>query len=115
MQKYIKEIVLSAVIALSLIVHFFDLLNDSMMFSGVIVIIILGYITTLFQESIQDERDEQIRFQTNRYLYILTTFILLAIIIYKIFTHINYQEELLILTIISIAKIILSKFLNEHN
>ncbi len=115
MKNYIKEIILGSLIAFSLIVHFFDLLNDSMMFSGIIVIIILGYITTLFQEKTSDERDEYIRNKTNRYLFVLTTTLLLLIIIFKIFTHIDYKQELLLLTIIAFAKIVLNKFLTDNN
>jgi hypothetical protein len=115
MQKYFKEILLVILISLSLFVHFFDLLDESMMFSGLIVLIILGYITTLFQEKTQDERDEQIRYKTNRYLYILMISFLLISIIYKIFAHIDYNTELILLTTISFAKIILNKFINENS
>lgn len=111
----IKEYVLGAVILLAFALYYFDILKDGMMISGVFAVIIMLYISMIWREEVLDERDEYIRAKTDRYLYIITLVILLSDVAYKTFAHQSYMSDVVILTILSLSKIILGKFLKDRN
>ena len=67
------------------------------------------YIGIIWQEKMYDERDEYIRAKVDRYLYIITLGLIFADIVYKTFAHQSYMDGVIILTILSLAKVILSK------
>lgn len=110
-----KEYVLSVLIIGSFITYYFDLLHDGMMTSGIIAVVVMVYIGIIWQEQTHDERDEYIRSKVDRILYIMTLVLLLADITYKTFAHVSYMNELSILTILSIAKVVLSKSIHTHS
>ena len=109
MHTKIKEYVLAFVIIATFITYYFDLLKDGMMMSGIFAVVIMVYISMLWAEKIEDERDEYIRSKVDRILYILTLVIVLGDIIYKTFSHQSYMSDIIILTILSLSKIVLSK------
>lgn len=110
-----KEFSIALLILGSFITYYFDLLHDGMMMSGVIAVILMVYIGIIWQEQTHDERDEYIRSKVDRILYIVTLVLLLIDITHKTFAHISYMSELVILTTLSLAKVILSTFLrNKH-
>ncbi len=111
----IKEYVLGAVILLAFALYYFDVLKDGMMISGIFAVIIMLYISMIWREEVLDERDEYIRSKTDRYLYIVTLIIILLDVVYKTFTHQSYMSEVIILTILSLSKIVLGKFLKDRN
>ena len=109
MHTKIKEYVLAFVIIATFITYYFDLLKDGMMMSGIFAVVIMVYISMLWAEKIEDERDEYIRSKVDRILYILTLVIVLGDIVYKTFSHQSYMSDIIILTILSLSKIVLSK------
>lgn len=115
MHTKIKEYVLAFVIIATFITYYFDLLKDGMMMSGIFAVVIMAYISMLWAEKIEDERDEYIRSKVDRILYIFTLIILLGDIVFKTFSHQSYMSDIIILTILSLSKIILSKVIkNTH-
>ena len=70
MHTKIKEYVLAFVIIATFITYYFDLLKDGMMMSGIFAVVIMVYISMLWAEKIEDERDEYIRSKVDRILYI---------------------------------------------
>lgn len=108
MQTKIKEYVLAFLIIVSFATYYFDLLKDGMVVSGIIAVVILLYISMLWAEKIHDERDEYIRGKVDRWLYIITLVLLFADIVYKTFAHLSYMDDVVLLTILSLTKIILS-------
>jgi O-antigen/teichoic acid export membrane protein len=86
-----------------------------MVMSGIFAVIIMVYIGIIWQEKVYDERDEYIRAKVDRYLYILTLGLLFIDIAYKTLTHQSYMEGVVILTILSLAKVILSKTIHSKH
>ena len=113
MHTKIKEYVLAFVIIATFITYYFDLLKDGMMMSGIFAVVIMVYISMLWAEKIEDERDEYIRSKVDRILYILTLVIVLGDIVYKTFSHQSYMSDIIILTILSLSKIVLSKVIKD--
>jgi hypothetical protein len=111
----IKEYVLGAVILFAFALYYFDVLKDGMMISGVFAVVIMLYISMIWREDVVDERDEYIRSKTDRYLFIITLAVILIDVIYKTFAHESYMSDVIILTILSLSKIILGKFLKDRN
>lgn len=115
MHTKIKEYVVALVIIGTFVTYYFDLLKDGMMMSGIFAVVIMVYISMLWAEKIKDERDEYIRSKVDRILYILTLVIVLGDIIYKTFSHQSYMSDIIILTILSLSKIVLSKVIKDTN
>jgi hypothetical protein len=111
----VKEYILGFLILASFITYYFDLLKDGMMMSGLIAVVVMLYISMMWSEKVNDERDEYIRSKVDRWLYIITTSLFLIDIIYKTFAHLSYMSEIIILTILALSKIILSKAVKERN
>jgi hypothetical protein len=86
-----------------------------MMMSGLLAVVVMLYISLMWSEKVSDERDEYIRSKVDRWLYIITMSLFLIDIIYKTFTHQSYMSEIVILTVLALAKIILSKVVKERN
>jgi hypothetical protein len=115
MNIQVKEYILAVLIIGTFITYYFDLLKDGMMVSGIFAVVILLYVGLIWAEKIQDERDEYIRSKVDRSLYILTLLLLLTDIIYKTLTHQGYMSAVMILTVLSLVKILLSKFIKNTN
>ncbi len=111
----IKEYVLALLIVLSFLAYYFDLFKDGMMMSGIFAVVIMVYIGIIWQEKVYDERDEYIRSKIDRYLYILTLCLIFAGIVYKTITHQSYMDDVVILTVLSLAKVILSKTVQNNH
>ncbi len=109
------EIILGIILFAFFLVHILGLLDKSMMLSGFLVITVCAYIALLFQEKISDERDEYIRSKVDRYVFIYVISLLMLVIIYKTFTHIDYSYELFALFSISIIKLVLAKTIKSNN
>lgn len=110
-----KEYILAGLIIISFIAYYYDLLKDGMMMSGIFVAIIALYISLMWAEKIHDERDEYIRSKVDRILYITTLVLLLGDIIYKTFSHASYMNEIILLTILSLTKIVVSTMIKEKS
>lgn len=110
-----KEYILSLVIVLTFITYYFDLLKDGMMMSGVFAVVIMIYISIIWAEKAHDERDEYIRSRVDRYLYILTLILIFLDIVYKTLLHESYMDGVIILTVLSLTKILLSRFMRSRN
>jgi hypothetical protein len=110
-----KEYIVSVLIVVSFITYYFDLLHDGMMTSGVIALVLTVYIGIIWQEKVHDERDEYIRAKVDRILYISTLVLLLIDIIHKTFAHTSYMSEIIILTVLSLVKVVLSKIIKESH
>jgi hypothetical protein len=110
-----KEYILGFLILVSFITYYFDLLKDGMMMSGLLAVVVMLYISMIWSEKVYDERDEYIRSKVDRWLYIITMSLFLIVIVYKTFSHESYMTEIIILTILALAKIILSKVVKESN
>lgn len=115
MSQKSKEIILGVSLVSLFIIYYFNLLNDGMMVSGVITLVIALYTVLIWQEKIYDERDEYIRSKVDRYLYVSTSIMLMIDIVYKTFTHTSYVPTLLILCALSIIKIFLSRFIKDNS
>ena len=113
MKIKIGEFVLGISIVLLFLVHYFGFLDQSMIFSGILVTLVCAFIGLVWKEQALDEREEFIRTKTDRYLFLLTLSLISLSIIYKTFNHINYFEELLLLVILSIIKLFLSRFISK--
>lgn len=114
MKKY-AEFYLGLIILSLMFVHFFGLLDQSMMFSGLILILSFTFIGLVWGERSVDERDEFIRAKTDRYLYLLTLTSLSVLILFKTFAHIDYFYELILISILTFGKLVISKYLkNTH-
>ncbi len=111
----IQEYVLALLIVLSFLAYYFDLFKDGMMMSGIFAVVIMVYIGIIWQEKIYDERDEYIRAKVDRYLYILTLGLIFVDIIYKTFAHQSYMDGVIILTVLSLTKVILSKTIHSSH
>lgn len=111
----IKEYVLAFLIVLSFLAYYFDLFKDGMMMSGIFAVVIMLYISIIWQEKINDERDEYIRSKIDRYLYLLTLSLIFIDTMYKTFTHQSYMDAVIILTVLSLAKVVLSKTIQNNN
>lgn len=110
-----KEYLLAFLILGSFVTYYFDLLKDGMVMSGLFAVVMMIYIGIIWQEKISDERDEFIRSKVDRMLYIITLILLLIDITIKTFAHVSYMNELIILTTLSLAKVIVSAVLrNKH-
>lgn len=115
MKLSLKEYILPTVIIGTFLVYYFDLLKDGMMMSGLLAVVMTLYISMMWAEKVEDERDEYIRSNVDRILYILVLVLLLIDIVYKTFTHESYMSEVIILVILSLSKIILSKTMKHNN
>ncbi len=104
-----------ALIVVAFLAYYFDLFKDGMVISGVFAVVIMVYIGIIWQERAHDEREEYIRSKVDRYLYILTLLLVFVDIIYKTFTHESYMNDVIILTVLSLTKIVLSKTISNHN
>ena len=106
---------LGGLIALAFLSYYFDFFKDGMVTSGIIVLVLVLYIALMFAETVHDERDEYIRSKVDRILYILTLLLILGDIIWKTFSHFSYMSEVVLLTILSLSKIIVAKVIkNSH-
>lgn len=85
------------------------------MISGIFAIVIMVYIGSIWQEKIYDERDEYIRAKVDRYLYILTLSLIFMDVVYKTLTHQSYMSGVLILTVLSLTKVVLSKTIQNNH
>lgn len=110
-----KEYILGCLILATFVTYYFDLLKDDMMMSGLIAVLVMLYISLLWSEKVNDERDEYIISKVDRWLYIITMSLFLVDIIYKTFSHQSYMSEIVILTILALSKITLSKLVKERN
>ncbi len=110
-----KEYILGFSILTTFVIYYFDLLKDGMVMSGLIAVLVMLYISVLWNENVNDERDEYIRSKVDRYLYIITMSLFLMDIIYKTFSHQSYMSEIIILTILALSKIFLSKLVKSNN
>jgi hypothetical protein len=110
-----KEYILAGLIIASFIAYYCDLLQDGMVMSGILATIIVLYIGLVWAEKIHDERDEYIRSKVDRILYLVTLVILLVDIVYKTFTHQSYMSEILLLTILSLTKVVVSTMIKEKS
>ena len=116
MTSFIRnELLLGALLIGLLIAHFLGLFDSGMMISGLMVVFSCFYIGFLWRESIYDERDEYIRAKVDRALYIGTMFLLTGVIVYKAFAHTNYTSEILIISLLSFGKIIMSYIIKKRN
>ena len=111
----LNEIALSGLLAGLLIAHFLGLFDPGMMVSGLMVVFISAYIGFLWRESVYDERDEYIRSKVDRILYIFTLVLLTTAIVYKAFAHINYISEIIIISLLSFGKILMSYYIKNKN
>lgn len=111
----LKEYVLAFLILASFATYYFDLLQDGMMTSGIIAVVIMLYISMIWAEKINDERDEYIRSKVDRFLYIITLVVILGDIVHKTFAHESYMSSVVILTILSLSKILLSYTIKNNN
>lgn len=109
----INEITLAGLLAGLLVAHFLGLFDPGMMVSGLMVVFSCAYIGFLWRESIYDERDEYIRAKVDRILYIFTLLLLTVVIVYKAFAHENYISEILIISLLSFGKIIISYIIKK--
>jgi hypothetical protein len=110
-----KEYALPALILASFITYYFDFLKDGMMISGIFSVLIMLYIGILWREQIKDERDDFIRSKVDRYLFISTLGFIFIDILYKTYNHQSYMSEVIILTALSLLKIILSKTIDRKH
>jgi O-antigen/teichoic acid export membrane protein len=104
-----------ALIVFSFLAYYFDVFKDGMMISGIFAVVIMVYMGIIWQEHAHDEREEYIRSKVDRYLYILTLLLLFINIIHKTFTHESYMDSVIILTILSLTKVILSKTISNQS
>lgn len=104
----INEIALGLSLITLLIVHFLGLFDSDMMISGLVVVFSCAYVGLLWREGVYDERDEYIRAKVDRMLYILTLILLIIAIIYKTFSHLDYTSEILMISLLSFGKILMS-------
>jgi hypothetical protein len=111
----VKESILGFLILISFAAYYFDWLHDGMMTSGIVAVLIMLYISMIWSEKVYDERDEYIRSKVDRLLYISTLIMLLIDIVYKTFSHQSYMSEISILTVLALAKILLSKVIKDKN
>ena len=109
----LNEIVLAFLLFGLLVAHFLGLFDPGMMVSGLMVVFSCAYIGFLWRESVYDERDEYIRAKVDRILYIVTLLLLTAVIVYKAFAHVNYISEILIISLLSFGKIIISYIIKK--
>lgn len=111
----INEVALSTLLVILLVAHFLGLFGKGMMVSGLMVVFSCAYIGFLWRESIFDERDEYIRAKVDRMLYIFTLLLLTIVIVYKAFAHTDYTSEILVVSLLSFGKIIMSYIIkNKH-
>lgn len=115
MKTKIKEYVLAFLIIATFATYYFDLLKDGMMVSGALAVVIMLYISLLWSEKVLDERDEFIRSKVSRLLYIITIVLILLDIIYKTFQHESYISSIIILTVLSLSKILLSMTIKDKS
>lgn len=116
-KKFIKlnEVTLGGTLFGLLIAHFLGLFDSKMILSGIMVVFSCIYIGFLWRESVYDERDEYIRAKVDRLLYIATLLLLTIVIVYKAFAHINYTSEIIVISLLSFAKIVISFIIkNKH-
>ena len=110
-----NEVVLGGLLLGLLVAHFLGLFDPGMMVSGLMVVFSCAYIGFLWRESVYDERDEYIRSKVDRLLYILTLILLTIVIVYKAFSHSSYISEILIISLLSFGKIIMSYYIKNKN
>ncbi len=115
MNNKISEYILGTSIVLLFLIHYFGFLDQGMMYSGIIILLVCSFIGLIWKEKVLDERDEFIRAKTDRYLFLLTLSIVSISILIKTFSHQDYFDELLLLTILSICKLMISKFLTSKH
>ncbi len=110
-----QEYVMPTLIVLSFLAYYFDVFKDGMMISGIFAVVIMVYMGIIWQEHAHDEREEYIRSKVDRYLYIITLLLLFINILHKTFTHESYMDSVIILTLLSLAKIVLSKTISNQS
>jgi len=111
----LNEIALAGLLFGLLVAHFLGLFDPGMMVSGLMVVFTSAYIGFLWRESVYDERDEYIRAKVDRTIYIFTLLLLTIVIVYKAFAHVSYLSEIIIISLLSFGKIIVSYFIkNRH-
>ena len=109
------ELTLLFLLGMVAIVHYMGLLDMKMYFSGIIFFAVCVYISFLWKEAKGDERDEYIKAKTDRYLFLLCNFIISLYILLGIILHFDFSIPLLFLSIMTLSKIIISKFLDLKN
>ena len=115
LNRKLNEYILSVIILGAFVTYYLDVLKDGMMMSGIFAVVMMIYIGIIWQEGAHDERDEYIRSKVDRYLYILTLVLIFTDIVYKTFTHASYMDGVIILTALSLTKVLLSKFIQEQH
>ena len=109
----LNEVALAGLLLVLLIAHFLGLFDSGMMISGLMVVFSCAYIGFLWRESVYDERDEYIRAKVDRILYIFTLILLTIVIVYKAFAHVNYISEIIVISLLSFGKIIISYIIKK--
>ena len=113
--KKLTELSLGIIFIILLIIHVFGLLDQSMMISGALVLFACVYLGLLWSEKVNDERDEYIRSKVDRYLYIGAILGIIIDIVYKTGMHMSYLDLLIILSILTVGKLVLSKVIKDKN
>lgn len=112
--NYTEYILLASLFVVG-VVHYLGLLDMKMYFSGILFLIVCVYISFLWKENIVDERSEFIKSKTDRLLFLLLNAILSVYVLLGILIHFDYNNSLLLLAGITIAKIVISKYLENKN
>ena len=111
----LNEVALGGLLVGLLVAHFLGLFDSKMIVSGIMVVFSCAYIGFLWRESVYDERDEYIRAKVDRLLYIATLALLTSVIVYKAFEHISYSSEIIVISLLSLSKIVMSYIIkNKH-
>ena len=110
-----NEVALAGLLLGLLVAHFLGLFDPGMMVSGLMVVFTSAYIGFLWRENVYDERDEYIRSKVDRILYIFILSLLTVTIVYKAFAHVSYLSEILIISLLSFGKIIISYIVKKIN
>ena len=109
------EYFLIGILALVAIVHYAGLLDMKMYFSGILLLLVCVYISLVITEKKGDERDEFIKAKTDRYLYLFINILLSIYVLFGILFHFDNTLATALLGIITLAKIIIGKFLQNKN
>jgi hypothetical protein len=112
---YRNEALTVSAILIAFLAYHLDVFRDGMMASGLIVTALVIYIALIWSEKINDERDEYLVSRVDRYLYVVTLSYLLLTIIYKTFIHADYFFEVLLVTILAIAKVIMVNYVKRNH
>lgn len=112
--NYTEYILLSSLLLVG-VLHYLDLLDMKMYFSGLLFLVVCVYISLLWKENVGDERTEFIKAKTDRYLFLILNFILSIYVLFGILLHYDYNQGLILLSLITFTKILISKHLENKN